>query len=74
LQGKGKVCPESRIDHDSCPPLMPQDWSDRHGDGHDRFYIGLQDMGLSMATVQRAEINHGQVSTLFWINIAISAT
>jgi PST family polysaccharide transporter len=38
------------------------------------FILVFKDMGLSMATVQRAEINHGQVSTLFWINIAISAT
>jgi O-antigen/teichoic acid export membrane protein len=29
-------------------------------------------MGLAMATVQRAEINHGQVSTLFWLNLGIS--
>ena len=28
-------------------------------------------LGLSTATVQRAEINHEQVSTLFWINVAI---
>jgi O-antigen/teichoic acid export membrane protein len=32
----------------------------------------FKDMGLSMATVQRAEISHAQVSTLFWINVAIS--
>ncbi|UCG53776.1 MAG: lipopolysaccharide biosynthesis protein [Candidatus Latescibacterota bacterium] len=36
-------------------------------------FIGIfKDMGLAMATVQRAEINHGQVSTLFWLNLAIS--
>jgi PST family polysaccharide transporter len=29
-------------------------------------------MGLSMATIQKAEINHSQVSTLFWINVAVS--
>ncbi len=34
--------------------------------------ILFKDMGLSMATVQRAEINHEQVSTLFWINVAFS--
>ncbi len=28
-------------------------------------------LGLSTATVQKAEINHEQVSTLFWINVAI---
>lgn len=32
----------------------------------------FKDMGLSMATVQKAEINHAQVSTLFWFNIAVS--
>lgn len=29
------------------------------------------DFGLSEATVQRRDINHHQVSTLFWINVAI---
>jgi PST family polysaccharide transporter len=29
----------------------------------------FKDLGLTMATVQRAEINHAQVSTLFWINV-----
>jgi PST family polysaccharide transporter len=37
------------------------------------FIMVFKDLGLSMATVQRAEINHGQVSTLFWINVALSA-
>lgn len=37
------------------------------------FIMVFKDLGLSMATVQKAEINHGQVSTLFWINVAISA-
>ena len=32
----------------------------------------LGDMGLASATIQRAEITHEQVSTLFWINIGIS--
>jgi len=36
------------------------------------FVAMFKDMGLSMATVQRAEINHGQISTLFWINVALS--
>ncbi|HEY6806506.1 MAG TPA: lipopolysaccharide biosynthesis protein [Pyrinomonadaceae bacterium] len=36
-------------------------------------YISMfKDMGLSMATVQKAEINYEQVSTLFWINVALS--
>jgi O-antigen/teichoic acid export membrane protein len=29
------------------------------------------DLGLSEATIQRPEISHDQVSTLFWINVAI---
>jgi O-antigen/teichoic acid export membrane protein len=29
------------------------------------------DFGLSQATIQRKEISHAQVSTLFWINVAI---
>ncbi|MEM7808114.1 MAG: lipopolysaccharide biosynthesis protein [Planctomycetota bacterium] len=32
----------------------------------------FKDAGLSMATVQRKEINHRQVSTLFWINVGLS--
>lgn len=36
------------------------------------FAILFKDLGLSMATVQRAEVNHAQVSTLFWINVGIS--
>lgn len=36
-------------------------------------FVGLfQDMGLSMATVQRQDITHKQVSTLFWINLLLS--
>jgi len=31
------------------------------------------DLGLRMATVQSAEINHRQVTTLFWINVATAA-
>jgi O-antigen/teichoic acid export membrane protein len=35
--------------------------------------IGLfADLGLSAATVQRGEIRHSQVSTLFWLNVAFS--
>jgi len=36
------------------------------------FAMMFKDMGLSMATVQKAEIDHAQISTLFWINVAIS--
>ena len=32
------------------------------------------DLGLSEATIQRQEISHNQVSTLFWINVAIGLT
>jgi PST family polysaccharide transporter len=36
--------------------------------------LGLfRDIGLGAATVQRAEITHKQLSTLFWINIAVGA-
>ncbi len=38
-------------------------------------FVGLfKDLGLSMATVQKEEINHKQVSTLFWVNVALSLT
>lgn len=30
-------------------------------------------LGLSTATIQRSDINHQQVSTLFWINVAVGA-
>jgi uncharacterized membrane protein len=30
------------------------------------------DAGLSQATIQRPEVNHRQVSTLFWINVGFS--
>ncbi len=32
----------------------------------------FKDMGLSMATVQKDEINHAQISTLFWVNVGLS--
>ena len=32
---------------------------------------GFADLGLTEATIQRQEISHNQVSTLFWINVAI---
>ncbi len=36
------------------------------------FISLFKDLGLSMATVQRPEINHEQVTALFWINVALS--
>src|SRR6266404_5099344 len=33
----------------------------------------FQDAGLSMATVQRQEITHAQVSNLFWVNVAVGS-
>jgi PST family polysaccharide transporter len=36
------------------------------------FVSMFKDMGLSVATVQRAEINRAQTSTLFWVNVALS--
>jgi O-antigen/teichoic acid export membrane protein len=35
------------------------------------FVLLFKDLGLSMATVQKEEINHQQVSNLFWINLAL---
>lgn len=32
----------------------------------------FKDAGLSLATVQRKEISHEQISTLFWLNVLIS--
>lgn len=37
------------------------------------FVAMFKDAGLSMATLQRPEINHKQVSSLFWVNVALSA-
>lgn len=37
------------------------------------FAAMFKDAGLSMATVQKDRISHEQISTLFWINIIISA-
>ncbi|GAB4286289.1 MAG: lipopolysaccharide biosynthesis protein [Oscillatoriaceae cyanobacterium] len=37
------------------------------------FVSNFKDLGLSQATVQKAEINHKQVSTLFWINVGFGA-
>lgn len=36
------------------------------------FASMFKDAGLSMATVQKDEINEGQISTLFWCNIVLS--
>ena len=33
------------------------------------FFL-LRELGVSTATVQRAQITHGQISVLFWINAA----
>ena len=37
------------------------------------FVAMFKDAGLSLATVQRAEISYEQISTLFWVNVALSA-
>lgn len=37
------------------------------------FLTLLKDLGLSAATIQKADISHEQVSTLFWANVAIGA-
>ncbi|MDQ2855422.1 MAG: lipopolysaccharide biosynthesis protein [Acidobacteriota bacterium] len=36
------------------------------------FISIFKDLGLSSATIQRADLNEGQVSTLFWVNISFS--
>jgi PST family polysaccharide transporter len=36
------------------------------------FILLFKNMGLSQATIQREEINHYQISTLFWINVTVS--
>ena len=33
--------------------------------------VGFADLGLTEATIQRKDITHNQVSTLFWINVGI---
>ena len=35
------------------------------------FVEMFKDAGLSMATIQREKITHAQISTLFWINVAL---
>jgi PST family polysaccharide transporter len=37
------------------------------------FISLFKDAGLGMATVQRGDIDHEQISTLFWINVGIGA-
>ncbi len=37
------------------------------------FATQLQSLGLSQATVQRARLTHGQLSNLFWANVAAGA-
>ncbi len=36
------------------------------------FISLFKDLGLSTATVQRSDLNHEQVSTLFWVNVGVS--
>ncbi len=36
------------------------------------FSYPLRNLGLSAATMQRAEINNAQVSNLFWVNVGLS--
>lgn len=37
------------------------------------FISVFKDLGLSAATIQRTEVNNEQVSTLFWLNVCLSA-
>src|SRR5215813_4240532 len=36
------------------------------------FVAMFKDMGLSTATIQKSEIDYYQISTLFWLNVALS--
>lgn len=36
------------------------------------FIIMFKDLGLSMATIQKKDITHEQISSLFWINVVFS--
>ena len=36
------------------------------------FVAMFKDLGLSVATIQKSEVNREQVSTLFWLNVAFS--
>ena len=36
-----------------------------------RNSIVCRDMQLSTVTIQRSEINHAQVSNLFWLNVSV---
>jgi O-antigen/teichoic acid export membrane protein len=36
------------------------------------FIAIFKDLGLSSATIQREDLNEGQISTLFWVNISFS--
>jgi PST family polysaccharide transporter len=36
------------------------------------FVEMFKDSGMAMATIQRREITHEQISTMFWINVALS--
>jgi len=36
------------------------------------FVSMFKDLGLSLATVQKPQINYSQISTLFWVNISLS--
>ena len=52
--------------------LTPADFgSGCHGYRNHQPRTGVCRSGLSEATIQRPEISHNQVSTLFWINVAI---
>src|SRR5213596_747914 len=38
-----------------------------------QFVAMFKDMGLSLATIQKSEISYDQISTLFWVNVSLSA-
>ena len=52
--------------------LTPKDYGVLAMVGVITGFVGvLRDGGLSIATIQRADINEAQISTLFWINAAL---
>ena len=55
--------------------LSPEDFGLASMAGTFMAFLGLfRDAGLGSATVQRHEITHDQLSTLFWINVAVGTS
>lgn len=53
--------------------LAPEDFGIVAMAGPVLGFLGLfQDLGLMQATIQKKDITHGEVNSLFWINMAVS--